>query len=477
MTAHVETPSLSRLILRRHLVTVACGIGLATASWHFLEAEPQRWLASATSLTLACGIGVVWLRRLLHSQDSIHQQLAGLADAREPAAELQRVSGQSPAGHGWNRLVETAQRFRLLNQIEDRINDSLADRKVSEGSGVLDCLPDGVAVTDASGRVSFANEAFAALVGKTDREKLIGADFASLLPTDLVTPDVESRSVRPLSLDRAASPDTHDRALRYIRRPQLSPEGDLTGHVWTVRDVTQLHLAEAMRDQFVAAATHELRTPLANIRAYAETLADNDQIDREQQKRFYNTIQLEASRLARFVDDLLDVSRMQAGSLTLEKHPTDIERLIEEVAEQIRPQIEQKQQRLVVETPAKLPRLNVDKGKVAAALVNLLGNGSKYTPAEGRIVLHVEANAQRIEFAVSDTGYGIPADELPHVFDRFFRSNDDRVQAETGSGLGLTFTHEVARLHGGEIQVESEVDQGTTFRFQMPLDGAGGGHD
>src|SRR4029079_10189670 len=133
------------------------------------------------------------------------------------------------------------------------------------------------------------------------------------------------------------------RITRVARRPIHAGEGGGTeSHVWTIRDVTQQKLAEEMRDQFVDTATHELRTPLANIKAYAETLALADVIDIEQQKQFLNTINTEATRLARFVDDLLSVSSMELGSLSLNKQVTELTRMLKEVLAKVRPQMEEK---------------------------------------------------------------------------------------------------------------------------------------
>ncbi len=240
-------------------------------------------------------------------------------------------------------------------------------------------------------------------------------------------------------------------------------------HVWTVRDVTQQKLAEEMRDQFVDTATHELRTPLANIKAYAETLALADVIDIEQQKQFLNTINSEATRLARFVDDLLSVSSMELGSLSLNKQVTDLSRMLNEVLAKVRPQVDEKQLSLEVALPEKMPEPELDKDKIATVLVNLLGNAVKYTPANGRVTFRVNITDQQIEIGVEDTGVGIAEDELEKVFDKFFRSQDPRVQEQTGTGLGLALAQEVVRLHGGRITVESEINKGSTFSVLLPL--------
>jgi two-component system phosphate regulon sensor histidine kinase PhoR len=280
----------------------------------------------------------------------------------------------------------------------------------------------------------------------------------------------EENRDRPVITELAREENGQRRMLRVARHP-ICPAGSSQqeSHVWLVRDVTQQKLAEEMRDQFVDTATHELRTPLANIKAYAETLALADVIDIEQQKQFLNTINSEATRLARFVDDLLSVSSMELGSLSLNKQVTDLGRLLTEVLTKIRPQVAEKELELEVVLPEKLPEPELDKDKIATVLVNLLGNAVKYTPEGGRIAFRVNITDQNIEIGVEDTGVGIAADEVGKVFEKFFRSSDPRVQAETGTGLGLALAQEVARLHGGCITVESEINKGSTFTVTLPL--------
>jgi two-component system phosphate regulon sensor histidine kinase PhoR len=192
-------------------------------------------------------------------------------------------------------------------------------------------------------------------------------------------------------------------------------------------------------------------------------------IDVEQQKQFLNTINSEATRLARFVDDLLSVSSMEVGSLTLNRQTTELQRLLNEVLTKIKPQIEEKRLSLEVSIPEKLPEPSLDKDKIATVLVNLLGNAVKYTPPGGRVAFRVHATDQNLEIDVEDTGVGIAENELPKVFDKFFRSDDPRVQEQEGTGLGLALVQEVVRLHGGRVSVESEIDKGSTFQIVLPI--------
>ncbi len=159
---------------------------------------------------------------------------------------------------------------------------------------------------------------------------------------------------------------------------------------------------------------------------------------------------------------------MELGSLSLNKTVTDLGRMLNEVVLKVRPQVEEKGQTFETKFPEKLPEPELDKDKIAAVLVNLLGNAVKYTPEGGRVALRVNVTDHQIEMSIEDTGVGIAEDELPKVFDKFFRSQDPRVQQETGTGLGLALAQEVVRLHGGQITVESELNKGSTFTVILP---------
>lgn len=239
--------------------------------------------------------------------------------------------------------------------------------------------------------------------------------------------------------------------------------------IWTIRDVTQQRLAERMRDEFLDSATHELRTPLANIKAYAETLVLSDQLEIAQQREFCNTINSEATRLARLIDDMLSISSMEVGGLSIDCRNTELDRLVRDVAANVRPSMESKKQNFNVVLGEKLSEMSLDADKFATVLVNLLGNASKYTPVGGSVTFRVRREDGYVLFEVEDTGVGIAEEELPRVFDRFFRSSDPRVQNETGTGLGLAMTQELVRLHGGTISVRSKLNQGTCFIVKLPV--------
>jgi len=421
-------------------------------------------------------VGIVVLRRTVQPLARIERQLRQAATMSSVSAEaLQTVAGTSPAETGWNRLVESLRDGNGQSSLAERLGKTLDGYRQKKSDQILNSLADGTAVTDNEARVTFANHALVSLLGLGAEEtalqdktmadcldlKEAGGPASQLLDAKFLKRTVVAEIER--------TEDASQCVLRVARSPLHGTSSETAGgFVWTVRDVTQQKLADQMRDQFINAATHELRTPLANIKAYAETLVFGEVVDIEQQKLFANTIDEEATRLARFVDDLLHVSQMEAGSSVLRLQVTDMQRLFEAVAQKVRPQMEQKSIGFEMKLPGKLPELSADKDQLTVSLVNLLGNAVKYTPEGGRVQLHVELTDDEMHIHVEDTGIGIAEEELPKVFAKFFRSGDPRVREEVGSGLGLSLTNEIIRLHGGKLTVQSELNKGSKFTAILP---------
>jgi len=422
-------------------------------------------------------LGAVFIARLSQPISQIENQLSNLARQRPTAPlELTSLTAKSASTIGWNRVVEALGQGPSASEnegLESRLAEVIASRSQNQLQDVLHNLTDGIAVTDVEGRITFANRAVAALLGtETTDQQLAGIELEGKILQAVGGAADEPLFAgavpqRPAIAEFSSAAGADGRTLRVARLPLAGEVAH--GHVWSVRDVTQQKLAEQSRDQFIDAATHELRTPLSNIKAYAETLATCDTIELEEQKEFCNIINSEVTRLARFVDDLLSISSMEAGSLVIDRQRTISARLFEEVLAKVQPLMRQKDIDFVVDLPEKMADLEVDKDKIVAVVVNLLGNAAKYTPSEGRVSLRVMLDEQQLQIAVEDTGVGIAAEELTKVFDKFFRSADPRVQSETGTGLGLALAREVIRLHGGDIAVESKIDQGTTFTATLPL--------
>jgi two-component system phosphate regulon sensor histidine kinase PhoR len=249
--------------------------------------------------------------------------------------------------------------------------------------------------------------------------------------------------------------------------------GPVTGGVLLVlHDVTELRRLERVRSEFVANVSHELRTPLTCIKGYLETLLDGALDDRAHARRFLEVAGTHAERLDRLIDDLLELSNIESGRVTLVPKRLDLGEVVAGVAAMFERRTGQSHQTLERTVPVGLS-VQADRDRLVQILVNLVDNAVKFTPEGGRIGIEAgPAGDGRVEIRVSDTGIGIPSTDLPRITERFYRVDKDRSREVGGTGLGLAITKHLVQAHGGELHVESALGQGTTVTFTLP---AGGG--
>jgi PAS domain S-box-containing protein len=441
-------------------------------SWHgtFLNSIP-----SAVGIPLALLlVGSFAIKRTSRWHENIDRQLSRFASSGgKTVQELRPLPATDALANGWNQLLARVHEHSAWNGVERRLSEAVHSQQARRWETVFQNLSDGIVICDPEGLIIQHNRAFAVQVTGSDSESMVGANLMQSLErlgenvTEKLCGLTANHTNQVIEVQR-----TDDITQGVWRLSRTLLESDANGSsdsIWTLRDITQHKLVENAREQFVCTATHELRTPLANIRAYTETLALATDIPIEQQQAFYNTINSEATRLARFVDELLNISQMEAGAITIRKHDVQLERLLEEILDSQRPLALEKNQTFEFSVPPKLPKILADKDKLNAALTNLLGNAIKYTPEGGKVSMRVDAEAHRILFIVEDSGFGISQEELPKLCSKFFRSSDSRVQSLVGSGLGLAFTQEVARLHGGRVTIQSQLNQGSCFTLELPL--------
>lgn len=474
MSSHIgEVPLTRRLVDHFLMFGLACVLVCIVLSlflgWNGLLTAQAPMTAIAPLLLLL--VGGAMLRRTVRLNSEIENQLRRMAMISSSAEfPLQPLADNEPTAIGWNAILERVATADSLAAVEARLSRSLEGLDQHRLERLIQSLPDGLALTDAADGITHSNRSLDALLdvegsiaGQSMRDRLVHWAGHEEIPDDKL-----AEPLRTTVFELCRGTSVAAGVLRVARYPLTGSQAGNDVHVWLLRDVTQQRLAEEARNQFVFTATHELRTPLANIKAYAETLVLHEGIDIEQQKTFCNTINAEATRLSRFVDEMLNINQMEAGALSLARHETDIERLLQEAFEHVQPQMHQKNLEFQQAIPPKLSKLFVDKDKVSAALVNLLGNAAKYTPDGGRVRLEVVEEPGEMLFHVEDSGIGIAAEELSQVFNKFFRSSDDRVRDVSGNGLGLSFTQEVVRLHGGQLTVHSELDKGSRFTMVLP---------
>jgi len=263
--------------------------------------------------------------------------------------------------------------------------------------------------------------------------------------------------------------------LQLIVMPDQHAPG---GSLLVVQDLTRIRRLETIRRDFISNISHELRTPLASLKALTETLQDGALADPEAAPRFIGRIATEVDALTQMAQELLDLSRIESGQVELERKPVAPERLLASAAERMRLQAERAGLSLNVECPPDLPKVHADGPRIEQVLVNLIHNAVKFTPPGGDVVLLAdivpalspqgegEASEGVVRFAVRDSGVGIPADDVPRIFERFYRV--DKSRAGGGTGLGLSISRHLVESHGGQIWAESCEGEGSTFYFTLP---------
>jgi two-component system sensor histidine kinase MtrB len=235
------------------------------------------------------------------------------------------------------------------------------------------------------------------------------------------------------------------------------------------RDARERDRVEQMKDDFVLTVSHELRTPVTVVKGFAEMLTAEEKSLSRRQLEAAEVISDSAGQLQTMINDLLDLARSDAGKLRIDPQPTAVRALAERVGRQMRPNFEDKDQRLEVSVDEGLPQVQADADRIAQVLSNLLINANKYAHEGATVRLSADRVGGEVEFVVSDDGPGLSEDDLEHVFERFWRAESGETQAVGGTGLGLAIARSLVELHGGAIAAASPEGEGATFRFVLPI--------
>jgi PAS domain S-box-containing protein len=353
-----------------------------------------------------------------------------------------------------------------------------AERAAGQARAVFYAIADGVLLTDPTGRVTAMNRALELLGGWTEAQ-VQGMPYAEVLPVE----DEHGRRIppeaRPLAKALATGEPAADQGYgvdlvtRDGRRvpvavssaPILDPRGEVMGGVDVVRDVSREREIDEVKSSLISTVSHELRTPLTLIHGFAELLVLRD-MPVERRRAAAEEI-LEASRrLARLIDDLLSVSRMESGRLVLDPRPLDLGGLVERTLSPFRAMAARHSIRS--EIPAGLPVIWGDPDKVEQILTNLVGNAIKYSPAGGEVVVSVSCEDDEVRVSVRDQGIGMSPRDMGQLFEKFYRVDRDEVRRAGGTGLGLYITKRLVEMHGGRIWAESWTGSGSEFSFTLP---------
>lgn len=461
---------------------ILCGlvlfaIGLFISEQFADEQVVQMVLAGSTVIGgILLALSLRRIRNRMVVADLLDRQLTAAgtkADQIAGGGLLSPIMTKTLSGTGWNALVKVVEDKTADQAIERRLQTSGGTRKTEKFARAIRSLAEGVAITDAKGSIQYINPAWASMLGQEaeQEEQIIGRQVIDCLALigDTTEAIAALQGTRPINLSLQRGAETEDGVVQVGRLPLSGRAGESEGFVWTLKDVTQHVLTQEAHEQFLSSATHELRTPLTNIKAYTESLMEIDGISPEQQKEFFNVIYSEAGRLGRLLNQLLDIQQLEAGSMTIQVAAFDVLRMVKEVQDHIAPLLSGKDLKLTCKIAPNLKTISADKEKLTSCLVNLLGNAIKYTPAGGEVKLVAEQLESAVQLIVEDTGIGIAEEELPKVFERFYRCSDERVNELEGNGLGLAFCMEVAKLHGGDILVESKLNEGSRFTLRLPI--------
>ena len=328
---------------------------------------------------------------------------------------------------------------------------------------VVDGMSEGLWITDPEGRVVQHNNALKEML--YSGTELVGKTAAQLVKSDALEHAVlracrEGQSTRlEVNLEGLIP-----RSLSI----QVSPLGrDLLGSSAVFQDVTELHRLEKVRKDFVANVSHELRTPITAIRGYAETLKGGALQDAQAAPKMVDIIYRQSERLSELVEDLLELSRIDAKQIQLAQVPVNLSEAAMRAKETIKPKAEAKQVSLSLTIPSQLTAI-ADARAVEQVLLNLLDNAVKYTSSGGTVRVTGKEKSSGVEVSVSDSGAGIEARHLSRIFERFYRVDKGRSRELGGTGLGLSIVKNLVNLMNGEVHVESTPGVGSTFSLELP---------
>jgi two-component system, OmpR family, phosphate regulon sensor histidine kinase PhoR len=336
---------------------------------------------------------------------------------------------------------------------------------------ILRAMQDGLLVVDKSLRVTLVNQAFRKLFGLP--EISLGAPLRDVVRDAtvdwLIEETLRTGKVMQSELIRADSKTNSERDVEISAVP-IKDDADLTtGAVVLFHDITQLKQTDKVRRDFVANVSHELRTPLSILRGYIETLLDNPQASDKELSRILRVMERHSKRLGLLVDDLLTLAHLESRSAGLQFSAVQLAELFQSVIRDWEKKLAEKQLKVVVDLSPDARTIRADETRLHEVLYNLLDNALKYSRENGEIRLRAVQRGPEIVLSVTDNGIGISKDDLPRIFERFYRADKARSRELGGTGLGLAIVKHIAQLHGGRVEAESELGKGTTIRVILPV--------
>ncbi len=414
------------------------------------------WLASGIGLILVIGIGFVSARSMtarLHTMAGAAQQMA------------QGDFSQKMVTTGGDEISELGEALnQMSSDLEHHVTGIKTERDQLEA--ILNSMIEGVLVTDEADNVLLTNPSFQKIfhLDKTVAGRSVRELFRDV---KLLNAFYECRDHNK-SVQVTFELHTPAKKTLQAQIARLGKGQTCSGLLVVFHDLTRLKHLEQVRSDFIANVSHELRTPLTAIKGYIETLIDADTLKREQADMFLAKVQKHTDKMTMLITDLLHLSKLESNDKPTSKEDIDLRQIVQRVAEAFSSIIENGQINLQIDFPEELPAVQGVPAEIETLLQNLIENAIKYGGDKKTIYVSARLQKNEIHVSVRDEGIGIPTEEQPRIFERFYRVDKGRSREMGGTGLGLSIVKHIVQRHGGRIWLESVLGKGATFTFSLP---------
>ena len=436
----------------------------------FEWARAQVCLPLRSDLEIVGVIGLVYLepeRRFGEEEVELLGRLGQLASLARENARL---------------YDETRTELKERQRAEKQLKETLAEieRAQTKAHAILDAATDSMMLLAPDQTILSVNRSFCEHFFGNDPREVVGHQLAHY-QAELQRVFDQPRAFQDLIDHTIADPAQSfvqiivqrapcHRELQLFSTPVRTRSDENLGRLYVFHDVTKEREVDRMKSEIVSMVSHELRTPLTSIKGYVDLLQAGEVGDlAEEQRKFLDIVKTSTDRLVELINELLDLSRIEAGRVELKCKALDLAPVIHQVANTMHPQIRAKQQQLTLDLPPDLPPVWGDPDRVIQILTNFVSNAHKYTPTGGSITITARGAGDQVRVDVRDTGVGLSKEDQAQLFSKFFRAKNRATEGVMGTGLGLAITRSLIEMHGGAVWVESEPDKGSTFSFSLPL--------